>query len=243
LELMPPTRRLGSTDTCRLVPSLYPSRGVLDAVSSPADLPAVLELETWTNDRVSTELGTLHRIPAEEWVAGRPMASVIMAAFCHPRPTGGRFNSPERGAWYAADSLDAAHAEVVYHRTLELAEIGVLETRVQMRLYLADFDAVFHDVRANVPEHAPYHDPTSYAASQALARELLADGSNGVIYRSVRHPGSDCLACFRPVLVKNARIGSHFDYRWQGTRTPEIRLSSAPMVRDGPRSPYQSNEV
>ena len=33
------------------------------------------------------------------------MASVIMAAFCHPRPTGGRFNSSERGAWYAASSL------------------------------------------------------------------------------------------------------------------------------------------
>ena len=45
----------------------------------------ILELETWTNDRISSELGALHRIPNEEWVAGRPMASVIMAAFCHPR--------------------------------------------------------------------------------------------------------------------------------------------------------------
>jgi hypothetical protein len=230
VELTPPTSKLRLTGASRLIPSLYPSRGILDAVAPPADLPAILELETWSNDRISSELGVLHRIPMQEWVAGRPMASVIMAAFCHPRPTGGRFNSSERGAWYAANSLEAAHAEVVYHRTAELAEIGVFETQVQMRLYLADFHAMFHDVRANVPENAPYHDPSSYAASQTLARRLLADGSNGVIYRSVRHhpkgEGSQCLACFRPALVANVRISAHFEYRWQGTRTPQIRLLS-----------------
>jgi hypothetical protein len=224
VELTPPARELRLIDFCRLVPSLYPARGILDAVATPADLPAVLELESWSNDRISTELGTLHRIPKKEWVAGQPMASVIMAAFCHPRPTGGRFNGADRGAWYAANSPDGAHAEVVYHRTAELAEIGVFETRIQMRLYLADFYAAFHDVRANVPDNAPYHDPLSYTASQALAQELLADGSNGVIYRSVRHPESQCLACFRPALVANVRIAAHFEYSWRGTRMPQIRL-------------------
>jgi len=229
VELTPPVRRLRRTDTCRLVPSLYPSRGILDEIASPADLPSILELETWTNDRVSSELGALHRIPAEEWVAGRPMASVIMAAFCHPRPTGGRFNSPDRGAWYAASGLDAAHAEVVYHRTAELTEVGVYETRLQMRLYLADFHAAFHDVRAKTAENVPYHDPTSYAASQALARRLLADGSNGLIYRSVRYAGAECVACFRPPLVANVRTGGHFEYRWEGAGAPQIRrLGTAP---------------
>ena len=224
--MIPPTEKLLFAGAFRLVPSRYPSRGILDVVSSGADLPQILELETWSNDRISSELGILHRIPKEEWVAGRPMASVVMAAFCHPRPTGGRFNSPERGAWYAANSLDGAHAEVVYHRTAELAEIGVFETRVQMRLYQADFHAVFHDVRDNVPENVPYHDPTSYAASQALGRALLTDGSNGVVYRSVRHAGGQCLACFRPALVTNVRAGAHFEYQWPGTRTPQIRLLS-----------------
>lgn len=223
MELTPPARNLSLTDTCRLVPSLYPCRGILDAVATPADLPLILELETWSDDCISSQLGALHRIPMQEWVAG-PMASVIMAAFCHPRSTGGRFNSSERGAWYAANSLAAAHAEVAYHRTLELAEIGVFETRMQMRLYQAEFHATFHDVRAKAPENIPYHHPVSYTASQALARRLLADGSNGVIYRSVRHPGSQCLACFRPALVANVRIAAHFEYRWEGTRTPQIRL-------------------
>ena len=87
------------TGTRRLVPSVYPTVGILDRVASPEDLPFIFELETWTNDRISTELGILHRLPREEWVTGRRMASVIMAAYCHPRIGGGRFNGPDRGAW------------------------------------------------------------------------------------------------------------------------------------------------
>jgi hypothetical protein len=215
--------RVRVAGTCRLVPSRYPAVGLLDRVARPEDLPFLLELESWSNDRISTEHGILHRIPPEEWVVGRPMASVIMAAYCHPRPGGGRFNGPDRGAWYAGISLDTAHAEVAYHRTKELAEVGVFETRLQMRLYLADFDASFHDIRSRRPVHTPLHDSHSYAASQAFAREVFATGSNGVIYRSVRHRAGVCIACFRPALVSNVRSGSQFEYRWSGTRTPEIR--------------------
>ncbi len=220
---MPPLTALEIENTCRLVPSLYPTTGILDAIAAPEDLPFIFELESWSNDRVSNELGVLYRIPPDEWVTGRPMASVIMAAFCHPRPGGGRFSGPDRGAWYAGTALETAHAEVVYHRTAELAEIGVFETKVQMRLYLADFDATFHDVRADTPRNAAYHDPVSYAASQALARELLAAGSNGICYRSVRRSGGECIACFRPALVGNVRPSAHFEYRWEGRRAPSIR--------------------
>ncbi len=159
MELITALTRVRARNTCRLIPSLYPSEGILDRIASPEDLPFLFELESWTNDRISNELGLLHRIPPEEWVAGRPMASVVMAAFCHPRPGGGRFNGPDRGAWYAARDLETAQAEVAYHRTLELAEIGVWETRLEMRLYLAGFDCAFHDVRPDIPAHIPLHDP------------------------------------------------------------------------------------
>src|ERR1041385_9248460 len=175
-------RMIRATNTSRLVPSRHPAVGILDRVAAPEDLPFIFELESWSNDRISAELGILHRIPREEWITGRPMASVIMAAFCHPRPGGGRSNGEDRGAWYAGTELETAHAEGIYHRGKELAEIGVTETRLEMRLYLADFRADFEDVRAN----KSLHDPDSYTASQAFARELLARGGNGVLYRSVR---------------------------------------------------------
>ena len=220
---MPALTEVSRRNTCRLIPSLYPSTGILDVVASPEDLPMIFELESWTNDRISTELGVLHRIPEEEWVVGRPMASVVMAAFCHPLPGGGRFNSSERGAWYAGTELATAHEEVIYHSTAELAEIGVFETRVQARLYLADFDGAFHDIRADLPEHRPFHDPHSYTASQALAAAVLEDGSHGLLYRSVRREGGECVACFRPRLVENVRPDAHFEYRWKGQRRPTIR--------------------
>ncbi len=207
-------------NTCRLVPSIYPAAGILDRMASAEDLPFIFELESWTNDRISNELGILHRIPMEEWVVGRPMASVVMAAFCHPRPGGGRFNEPGRGAWYAGTELETAHAEVIYHRTRELLEVGVVEMRWQMRLYRADFDARFQDVR----KKAALHDPDSYAASQAYARELLAAGSDGVLYRSVRRPGGECVACFRPALVLHVRTDAHFEYRTDETGTAVRRM-------------------
>ncbi len=192
-------------------------------VASSEDLEIMFELEAWTNDRISAELGIIRHIPPEEWVTSRPMASVIMASFCHPGLEGSRFNGPDRGAWYAALNLATAHREVIHHRTEELAEIGVFDARVQVRLYFADFQSAFHDIRASIPENEPYHHAESYEASQVLSRELLESGSNGILYRSVRRAGGECIACFRPPLVLNVRQGPHFEYRWQGTREPKIR--------------------
>ena len=218
MELDPPVSRIRWSDTCRLIPSRYPTTGILDRIARRRDLPLLFELEAWTNDRVSGELSVLHSIPAAEWVTG-PQSTVVMAAWCHPRPAGGRFNSSARGAWYCARKLETAHAEIAWHRAGELAEIGVFETRMQMRLYLADFNASFHDVRGA----GKYHDPASYRDSQELAARLLDAESNGVVYRSVRHPGGECIACFRPRLVTLGRPSAHFEYTWSGTREPSIR--------------------
>jgi len=72
--------------------------------------------------------------------------------------------------------------------------------------YLADFRADFHDIR-NDPAYANCLDPNSYTKSQSLARELLAQASAGLLYRSVRRKGGTCIACFRPALVVNVRKG------------------------------------
>jgi len=208
--------------TARLVPSRFPVVGLFDGVAAPADLEAIFELEGWTNDRISAELGILQAVPRDDWVVGQPMASVVMAAYCHPRPGGGRFSSDDRGAWYAARTIDTALSESIYHRSRELAEIGVREARMQMRVYLADFSTRFHDIRgADTP--AALYDPDDYRASQRFARPLLAAGSHGVVYRSVRHPGGECVACFRPRLPKNVRIGGHYEYQWEGSPRPAVR--------------------
>lgn len=222
-----PLARLRHRTTHRLIATRYPSEGILDRVASADDLDAVFELEGWTNDRISTELGILMRVPRDEWVVGTPLASVVMAAFCHPRPGGARFNGDERGAWYASFTLETAHAEALYHRSRELSDVGVTDARLELREYLATFSGPFHDVRDEERrDFRVLHDPDSYGKSQLFAHDLFAAGSNGLLYRSVRKPGGVCLACFRPKLVTEVRVGGHFEYRFTGGTPTVHRLTS-----------------
>ena len=222
----PATTRIGWKGASRLIPSRYPSVGLFDRIASPEDLATIVELEAWTNDRISAQMGLLHAVPPDEWVVGQPMATVVMAAFCHPRPGGARFSPSTRGAWYAARSLDTALAESVYHRTRELNEIGHFDTRMQMRLYQADFAATFHDIRSERASYTACYSPDSYVASQQLAAGLFSAGSNGVVYHSVRHEGGECIACFRPRLVSGVRVAAHYEFQWDGTAVPQIRKIS-----------------
>ena len=206
----------------RLIPSRFPVAGLLDRVADAEDLDALFELEGWTNDRIAAQLGILPTLPKEEWVVGTPMASVVMTAYCHPAVGGARFSDEDRGVWYASRTIETALTESIYHRTREIAEVGGYETRMQLRVYLADFSARFHDVRSTRRMPGLY-DPEDYRASQEFARGLLNAGSNGVVYRSVRHAGGECLACFRPALVKNVRMGGHYEFRWEGRPDPAVR--------------------
>ena len=78
-----------------------------------ADLSTAMELVGWTNDRLVAK--RLARLPQQEWVYGRPNASIVMASFLHINPTGMRFNSADLGAWYAAREIGTAAAEVAHH--------------------------------------------------------------------------------------------------------------------------------
>src|SRR5204863_3062603 len=120
-------------------------------------------------------------------------------------------------------TLETALAESIHRRAQELAEIGAVETRLEMRLYTADFRASFHDIRPRRTVFATLYDPVTYDASQRLGRDLLEAGSNGVVYRSVRQPDGECLACFRPKLVRNVRVAGHYEYHWEGTGAPRVR--------------------
>src|SRR5205807_3074701 len=126
------------------------------------------------------------------------------------------FNLADRGAWYAAFALETSQAEVAFHKAQELHEINWQnEEVVTYADYLADFRSDFHDIQGE-SEFAKCLDPASYQNSQLLARQLLKEGSAGIVYPSVRFKGGICLACFRPALVINVRRGSTVALRFQG---------------------------
>ena len=234
--MRPPVALVRELDTHRLVLSRHLPQGdsVLVAISeNDTHLQAVFELDSATNDRLLAEQHLLPGIGVEELVFAVPHAAVINAAFCHPHPLGSRFNGPSRGAWYAAFAIETSQAEVGFHKSVQLAEIGRFDDTVTYDDYVADFSADFHDLRsasarrAAADRSAPsrmraYLDPDSYLESQALAEALLDAESLGVIYPSVRHEGGTCVACFRPALVANVRRGKTYRFTWHGSPEPVV---------------------
>lgn len=222
----PPLALVRQFDTHRLIPSKYLPGGdsVLVAIADDdAHLQAVFELDGLTNDRLLAGHQLLPGIGLEELVAGVPHAAVVNASFCHAHPLGARFSGPDRGAWYAAFDLQTAQAEVGFHKTVQLAEIGRFRDSVTYDDYLADFSASFHDLR-RARWLRECLDPRSYVASQTLAEALLDAGSLGVVYPSVRHDGGTCVACFRPALVMNVRRAKTYRFTWTGAPLPRVTV-------------------
>jgi hypothetical protein len=117
--------------------------------------------------------------------------------------------------------VNTALAEVAFHKSVEYQEIGRFDDSVSYQVLLADFTAVFHDLRGN-EAYVSCLDPASYIASQRLAAQLLDAGSMGIIYPSVRHPEGTNLACFRPALVGNVRKGQAYRLTWAGSPVPAV---------------------
>jgi hypothetical protein len=216
-----PTSEVQWRPCFRVIPSRYPTIDLFERVADPADWDALFWIESLTNPRLRSEAGEIELVPPEERVFG-PGATVIMAPFTHLDPAGSRFADGTFGAFYAAAALATSIAETRYHRELFLQATRQEPIEIDMRSYLADVAARFHDIRGKRPEMADVYDPDSYVASQALARRLRLNGSNGVAYDSVRHPGGECLAIYRPKLVQNLRQGVHLRYAWDGTRISRV---------------------
>jgi RES domain-containing protein len=202
----PKVSTLRQDNTHRLIPSRYSDESVLNRLAeNEKQLEDLFELDGATNDRLLGEANLLPGISVHELLFGVAYAHIVNAAFTHAQPAGSRFNGPDRGAWYAAFELETAEAEIAHHKAQELIEIDWQESETfTFQDYLADFRADFHDIRGDV-RYSSCLDPKSYSSSQQLAKELLASGSAGIVYPSVRRSNGTCLVCFRPALVINVR--------------------------------------
>jgi len=218
---LPPVAVVRRYDTHRLVPSKRTDSVLVRIADDDAHLKDIFDLDQATNDRLLAENGRMPGFGPHELVFGVPYAAIVNAAFCHPHPLGARFSGPERGAWYAAFELETAQAEVAFHKSVELAEVRQWHETVTYDDYLADFSAPLHDLRSD-SAFAECLTPDSYVASQELAERLVAAGSAGVVYPSVRRAGGTCLACFQPPLVMHVRRDATWRFTWSGTDIPSI---------------------
>jgi hypothetical protein len=223
----PPQREIRWDDTHRLIPDAYavtytPVLAALVDEQHLDDVDALMDLARATSRRLLVQEGHVPSgIHVDELVFGVPEWQIVNAAFCYPHPQGARFNGPARGAWYAGRDVETSLAEVAFHRTVELAETDYWDLSLEYQDFLADIHGTFHDLRGLGDRRTTSClAPNSYVHSQALAEELLKEGSLGVVYPSVRRQGGEVVACFRPAAVGHVRRGGRFRLSWDAPGPP-----------------------
>ena len=142
-----------------------------------------------------------------------------MAAFTHIGLES-RFSDGSFGVYYASKSLRTAIEETKFHRARFLGYTQEDPGEIDLRVYVGEVAKPLHDVRGT--DYGHLHDPNDWRPSQAFGLEMRAVRSWGVVYRSVRDPGGECIAALRPPAVTIPRQGPHLSYVWDGTRIVRV---------------------
>ncbi|HEY5348126.1 MAG TPA: RES family NAD+ phosphorylase [Candidatus Lustribacter sp.] len=201
----------------RAVASKYPTVSVYDRIADAANFAALLEIEALTNPRVREEAGAYRKVRPEDVVTG-PGTTPIMASFAYSGPS--RFCDGTYGVYYAGCEEATAVAESRYHTEAFLRATHQPSIDVDKRLYTATIEGAFDDVRGRSMRSKLYAAaPDDYGFAQRYAHRLYdRNRVDGIVYNSVRNPGGQCVAAFRPRIVSNARIRKYIQFRWDGRR-------------------------
>ena len=202
----------------RIIPSKFPPINFFERIVKPEQMEAAWYLEGLTNDRLRDQTGDITLVATDERVSGTG-ASVVMAAFTHVGYSS-RFSDGGYGVYYAARSLETAVRETAFHRARFLAATGEAPGEIDMRAYVGKLKEPMKDIRP--ADYKSLHDPDSYAVSQAFGEQRRAKGDWGLVYRSVRHEGGECIAAFRPKAVTLPIAGAALAYVWDGQRITRV---------------------
>jgi hypothetical protein len=202
----------------RVVAAKHPPINVFEGIVGARQMEMAWFIEGLTNDRLRDESGEAPLVDPKDRVTG-PGASIVMAAFTHlGRPS--RFSDGSYGVYYAAHTLETAIRETAFHRGRFLAATKEPPCEVDMRAYVGRPVAPLLDVRSS--RYDELHDPDDYAPSQAFAKPRQERGESGVVYRSVRHEGGECIAAFKPQAVSIPHPSAALAYVWDGGRIGKV---------------------
>ena len=203
----------------RIVSSEYPPINFFESLVDPELMEELFYIEGLTNDRLRAEVGEIALVAAEDRVSG-PGSSPVMSAFTHIG-VASRFSDGSYGIYYASDSMRTAIAETRFHRERFLAYTDEEPGEIDVRAYVGEIARPLHDVRTGFEQ---LHDPdvAHYPVAQAFGAQLKGQGSWGIVFRSVRDPGGQCIAALRPPAVTIPRQGAHLSYVWDGARISRV---------------------
>lgn len=208
----------------RIIRSAFPPIDLFEDIADPADWPLLISAEQKTNPRIMETLGNLDLVPRDRRVGGQG-ASHLMAPFTHVSPDRpSRFSDGSFGVLYVAQRFETALFETIHHHGRFMAKTRqAAGWTSQFREIVMSVNAALHDLRGPELAAHPALASDEYGVSQALARELRAAGSDGIVYPSARQPGGQCVALFYPDCASNPVQGRHLDYHWDGARVDLVR--------------------
>ncbi|MES9902817.1 MAG: RES family NAD+ phosphorylase [Sedimenticola sp.] len=198
----------------RIISSEFPPINFFETLVDPELMEELFFIEGLTNDRLRVEAGDIALVAPEDRVCG-PGSSPVMAAFSHV-DLASRFTDGSFGIYYAGESLETAIAETKFHKERFLGYTNEEPGEIDMRTYVGEVAQPMYDIRI---DHDELHDPDTgtYSVTQAFGRNMMKVNSWGIVYRSVRNPGGECIAALRPPAVTIPRQGPHLSYVWDGS--------------------------
>lgn len=230
-DLPLPVSRIEWSRAVRIIRSAFPPIDLFEDIADPADWPLLISAEQKTNPRIMETIGNLDLVPEDRRVGGSG-ASFLMAPFTHVSPDRpSRFTDGSFGVLYAGIDFETALFETIHHHA------RFMERTAEEPGWSSQFREIFLEVAADLSDlrgagnasHSAL-DPDHYEASQALARTLRAQGTDGVVYPSIRHPGGECLGLFYPDCASVPVQGRHLDYHWDGACIDLVRDAGSGAV-------------
>ncbi|WP_298625077.1 RES family NAD+ phosphorylase [uncultured Legionella sp.] len=205
----------------RVIPSQFPPIHLFEDVASPEEYDALFAIQMLTNPRIQEEIGLLDLVPKEQRLYAVPGCGYVMAAFTHINPNGSRFSNGDYGIYYAAESLNTAIAETVYHKELFLSFTNEPPQELAMRSLVAEFSADLFDLTPLDKKNSPVYSPVDYSQSQLLGTQIKEQQEAGLIYHSVRSEGTN-YALFKPNTIHKCQQGVHLSYVWDGEKIATV---------------------
>lgn len=205
-----PVVSLKWTPAVRVVPHFPP----LDQLEHfDPDLQAAVLAELATVD--PHMIGDLRLLPPGRVPTG-PGASRIITSYTFARP--GRFNDETFAAFYGAESLETAIAETIHHVVSLLRDSDAPAQTLPRRLALhVDVDAsAIVDARTAV--YPEIYERDRYTESRRFGTMVRDGGRQGIVYRSVRRAGGECVAIYTPAVLSACRDARELVYRYAGGR-------------------------
>ncbi len=213
----PPRAAVDWPKSHRIIRTIYPPVWLFEDIADPADWELIASAEAKTNPRVRDQVGDLSLVPVGRRLSG-PTASYAMASFTHvSRDRPSRFSDGSYGVWYCGDRFEVALMETAYHFARFMRRTNEPPGDALYRELTAAIAGTLHDLRGG--GFAACLDRDDWSAGQTLGASLRRNGSDGIVYPSVRWPAGQAAALFWPDLIRLPIIQARtLQYHWDGSR-------------------------